>query len=79
MPAKAIGELVNINDEIIWRMIDYYVDEAYEAVDMSAVKTQGLMKPQVNAVTIIYRLLLTYKHQKLFFQQKEKTQNQLKH
>jgi len=42
MPAKAIGELVNINDEIIWRMIDHYVDEAYEAVDMATVKNIGI-------------------------------------
>jgi len=42
MPVKAAAEQANIYSDVLWRMIDHYVSEAYEEVDMSDVENIGI-------------------------------------
>lgn len=42
MPVQNVADIINEDDEKIWRILHKYVDRAREDVDMSAVKTIGV-------------------------------------
>jgi transposase len=42
MPINAVANLVGVYSDLIWRIIDHYVKEAYESIDFSEVTTIGL-------------------------------------
>ena len=42
MPINAVGKMISEYSGTIWRIIDYYVAEAYESIDFSDVTTIGL-------------------------------------
>lgn len=42
MPVNAVANLIGINSDCIWRIIDHYVAEAYNSIDFSDITTIGL-------------------------------------
>lgn len=42
MSVSAVAKQVNVYSDVIWRMLDHYVSDAYKDVDMSGIKNIGI-------------------------------------
>ena len=58
MPVSSVAEIVNINEESVWRILAHYVNKALENVDLSDVDTIGVDEISVKKghqyVTLFY-------------------------
>lgn len=60
MPVSAVADMVNINEESVWRILAHYVNKAHENVDLSNIDTIGVDEISVRKrhqyVTLFYDL-----------------------
>ncbi len=73
MTMSAISRLVNETDKRLWRIIDYYVDHAIAAQDLSHVTAISTMKHPPNADKITSRFLWIQKSITSFMSHQAKT------